>query len=358
MARGSEAAASLVQVYFGGSDAGTDVASFFSKSAVGSAGAAYPRIGAATAPLMRKPTPAVPLQARQVPKSARQASPSSCSLLSGSWAPVPQAPRRAVSSDGAAVKSVNERELQESISIMASHLQDGNAPMPNLLSLARRPNAQSSPDGGDMDASASSFGGSQGYPDSAYGQTVISHATTPSWRSRTFPPNFLSKRSDPAAQLPQGEASTARRRLPSLPEEARIRTPCSEVARLADIAPEVNEANALLVESYLNVKRRPVSRAGASSAPGPSSGSASCVSASSCSAADRLSTGSSIRQPLVKTPLAATRQPNLPPSGPKPKKARPPRKHGGAEILRLGSCAETLASTTGSTEYLIDKVFA
>lgn len=60
----------------------------------------------------------------------------------------------------------------------------------------------------------------------------------------------------------RAQAGTRQRRLPPLPLEARwaqVRrpgAPSSELRRLEEAESEVCEANAMLVESFLNVKRR------------------------------------------------------------------------------------------------------
>jgi len=296
MAPMSEAAASLVEAYLGRGDPLSDVASFLGKSSL-AIGSGSGRPG--TTSLQKQLLPQAPiagLGARHVrspwatssvtPRSVCASNPSMGSrLLAGGFTPEVQAPRRAVSSDGAAVVKVDEKQLEDSIRIMAQCLQDGGVPPPGLLSLSRpsresrRQDAQDDLDAesNDFDSRASSYGGgSQG---SRLCRTELSHATTPSWRSRTFPPYYLTR--------PPGQAEkpAQKQRLPSLPYEARVGTPLTEVARLNDIASEVHEANALLVESFLNVKRRALPRPQPVSASG--SGAASCLSGTSCSSMDR-----------------------------------------------------------------------
>lgn len=107
------------------------------------------------------------------------------------------------------------------------------------------------------------------------GQTAkLSHATTPSWRSRSFPPHLMARsrklrmpsvaEDDVACMKTRsaedGASPEVARRRPPLPAEARwtrvYRPPRSEVQRLNDVDSEIQEANAMLVESFLNVKRR------------------------------------------------------------------------------------------------------
>lgn len=185
---------------------------------------------------------------------------------------------------------MEKRELEDSIRQMAQAqcLQDSSAPCPAPVSMAQRRARKDGSQGGTVDdvdpRDTLSWGGSQGRPDY---QSVLSHATTPSWRSRSFPINFLKSHPNPCSAV-QSDVSTGSRhrasegkalqtdacpsgcRMPALPDEARRKTPCSELLRLKEIAEDVCEANALLVESYLNVKRRSVSRQGS----GPSSASA------------------------------------------------------------------------------------
>lgn len=90
--------------------------------------------------------------------------------------------------------------------------------------------------------------------------TEITHATTPSWRSRSFPPAIDPATSVPINSMQAASIQTApRRRLPPLPDEARQANPYStpsEVRHLDHIDSAVHEANAMLVESFLNVKRK------------------------------------------------------------------------------------------------------
>jgi len=106
----------------------------------------------------------------------------------------------------------------------------------------------------------------------------ISHATTPSWRSRSFPPVC------PATGSAEATSKRTRLRLPPLPDEARWLgvlgkrgQPPTEVAHLREIDEDVCEANALLVESFLNVKRRTSEPSGRVPSDAPSSaGSDTC----------------------------------------------------------------------------------
>ncbi|CAE7307709.1 unnamed protein product [Symbiodinium sp. CCMP2592] len=93
----------------------------------------------------------------------------------------------------------------------------------------------------------------------------LSHATTPSWRSRPSQatPSAASQGTSEMACKPAMMAESIRPRLSPLlearwtvVEEQRYRgVPQSELDRLDRIDPEVDEANAMLVESFLNVKR-------------------------------------------------------------------------------------------------------
>merc|ERR1719265_1440063 len=109
-----------------------------------------------------------------------------------------------------------------------------------------------------MDCSASQCGTesecSESYrdqSDNCCNGSVLSHATTPSWRSRSFPANYRAPRAAPQSEgskdrteLQQAQAPP-RHRLPPLPSEARgPRAPSSEAQYLGRIASEVNEANA------------------------------------------------------------------------------------------------------------------
>merc|ERR1719321_589371 len=116
--------------------------------------------------------------------------------------------------------------------------------------------------GKDFDCSASQCGTesefSEGYrdqPNNCSG-SAVSHATTPSWRSRSFPPNFKHSGSRDNGEQQQATV-TERQRLPPLPSEARgPKRPCSEVRYLGSIASEVNEANGMLADSFIASKRR------------------------------------------------------------------------------------------------------
>lgn len=124
----------------------------------------------------------------------------------------------------------------------------------------------------------------------------VSHATTattPSWRSRPSQatPSAASQGTSEMACKPAMMAESIRPRLSPLlearwavVEEQRYRgVPQSELERLDRIDPEVDEANAMLVESFLNVKRslgaealsesyREPSRSSASRLPAPPHG--------------------------------------------------------------------------------------
>lgn len=105
----------------------------------------------------------------------------------------------------------------------------------------------------------------------------LSHATTPSWRSRSFPPHLGTDvhgrtASDAGSCVRRGAQGSAdgrdvRRGLrPPLPDEARGVQPKDQVGPLSEaeflknIDPAVEEGNALLVQSFLNVKRREFSQ--------------------------------------------------------------------------------------------------
>lgn len=107
---------------------------------------------------------------------------------------------------------------------------------------------------------------------SDYACSDVSHATTPSWRSRSFPPHYRGAAASECGSqsIPEDDVvvlgaqeKLARRELPPLPLEARwmaagrrnLAAPSSEMQRLNKIDPAVDEANAQLVESFLNVKR-------------------------------------------------------------------------------------------------------
>lgn len=117
----------------------------------------------------------------------------------------------------------------------------------------------------------------------AGGSAAITHATTPSWRSRSFPQpprvqtghcrenkgsNASERRIKEEADSTDGCAANRkleRNRLPPLPMEARWRhselhrckAPPSELQRLKAIDEHVREANAMLVDSFLKIKRQP-----------------------------------------------------------------------------------------------------
>lgn len=329
----------LVEAYIGfnGGPAG-DVASYFGNSAAASVCSVSSSALIAAGAAARGPQkqlqgqrPAAALQnSRQVvvgrpgatpavrsARGPRQRPPSAGDILSGDWAPEVKPPRRAVSSDGASVAQADGAELRRLLT---------PGPQEGLLSVA----AQAAKEARQQDAeymgcSASSCGASQACQEGqGYGAasqvsraTKLSHATTPSWRSRSFPPNFLAKCRAAQEKTEQEDTAGKVRRLPALPDEARPQrgSPPSEVALLSDIASEVHQANALLVESYLNVKRRPISRQGPLSA-------GSFAAASSCSAEE----------------MQSSRPSTLPPAGARP--ARRGRKY----ELELGPLPEALES--------------
>eukprot|EP00929_Paragymnodinium_shiwhaense_P104123 TRINITY_DN6816_c0_g1_i1.p1 TRINITY_DN6816_c0_g1~~TRINITY_DN6816_c0_g1_i1.p1 ORF type:complete len:398 (-),score=53.34 TRINITY_DN6816_c0_g1_i1:87-1280(-) len=121
------------------------------------------------------------------------------------------------------------------------------------------------------------------------GSSVLSHATTPSWRScyggcergaggsssssyadGSAGPKDNRSRQREVGSRPSEDALSASsaasgmsRRKPPLPAEARWEKlqsatgPASELRKLAELDSEVGEANAQLVDAFLNVKRRP-----------------------------------------------------------------------------------------------------
>jgi len=99
----------------------------------------------------------------------------------------------------------------------------------------------------------------------------LSHATTPSWRSRSFPPRPPQPGLAPGRPEADEAVPETRQRLPPLPMEARWAAAAlrpggvapSELRHLEGIGSDVFEANALLVESFLNVKRWPPDAVGA-----------------------------------------------------------------------------------------------
>lgn len=295
----SEAASSLAQAYFGTTATAGDVASYFGQGAacpgggsLGSAARHRPQsskptqLAASAQVALAQPLPLLPSATSMARgsnvaqggcgcRSARGArqTPTAGSFLSGDWVPDLRAPQRAVSSDGAAIS-------KDAVRLAAQRLQDGAAASQGSTTAgvqsAREGRLKDGASGGELASAscASSCAESQGpQGDGAASQlgTQLSHATTPSWRSRTFPQGFLARcrkfqKSKALADAPSGSGAKSRR-LPQLPEEARPQkmAPPSEVGFLAEISSEVGEANALLVESYLNVKRRPMSRTGAAS---------------------------------------------------------------------------------------------
>eukprot|EP00435_Cladocopium_sp_Y103_P019742 s2707_g4.t2 len=91
--------------------------------------------------------------------------------------------------------------------------------------------------------------------------SVLSHATTPSWRSRSKQALAEVSEGGGAEADADGIAPLPRQRLTPLlekrwtaVEQTRL-APKSELERLERIDPDVDEANAMLVESFLNVKR-------------------------------------------------------------------------------------------------------
>lgn len=178
------------------------------------------------------------------------------SLLSGRWIP-PKAPKKVAS------------EAQSCSSVLSQKLR--RPPMPRRAGRGRshlQGDAAFASKDSNCGASECSTEFSEGYKEQSdnCNGSVLSHATTPSWRSRSFPRNFK-----PAGAAPKAEASkdngepqqvpmTQRRRLPPLPSEARgPKGPTSEVRYLGCISSEVNEANAMLADSFIGAKRRPES---------------------------------------------------------------------------------------------------
>mmetsp|Transcript_110532 Transcript_110532/g.195736 ORF Transcript_110532/g.195736 Transcript_110532/m.195736 type:complete len:327 (-) Transcript_110532:11-991(-) len=144
--------------------------------------------------------------------------------------------------------------------------------------------------------------------------TEITHATTPSWRSRSFPPAIDPATSMPVTSMPSASIQTApRRRLPPLPDEARQAKPYSapsEIRHLDRIDSAVHEANAMLVESFLNVKRRMTSDHGS-----PASGSMSYASsaAQTPSIVSHAASARGMGVDMPKTPRYVDRRPGLAP---------------------------------------------
>lgn len=185
-------------------------------------------------------------------------------------------PRRLVgSSAGASAKSaLDPKDMECQMRQMVQCLRDTGSPLPGLLSLVVGKNSKSEIPEARTDTDKSCQCPSE-----------ISHATTPSWRSRSFPPHYrpIDVQSNPAVSSSARatpESGCSRRPLPPLPEDATRRrsTPLSEVVRLTEIDSQVHEANAMLVESFLNVKRRPL--------PEPMTASESSFN-SSCSSTER-----------------------------------------------------------------------
>jgi len=124
------------------------------------------------------------------------------------------------------------------------------------------------------DSAATSARGEGNGARSRAGGSCVSHATTPSWRSRSFPPRLTGCGQGASSTLERQDADGKRRarRCPPLPMEARWAAteilrkgaPASELQRLDEVGSEVCEANAMLVESFLNVKRRMLENAGTS----------------------------------------------------------------------------------------------
>lgn len=86
--------------------------------------------------------------------------------------------------------------------------------------------------------------------------SVISHATTPSWRSRSkqVSEGGAEADADGIAPLPRQRLTPLLEKRWTAVEQTRL-APKSELERLERIDPDVDEANAMLVESFLNVKR-------------------------------------------------------------------------------------------------------
>jgi len=183
------------------------------------------------------------------------------SLLSGRWIP-PKAPPKARS------------EAQSSSSVLSQHLR--RPPVPHGTKRRGRscPRGNAACVDRSVDCSASQCGTesdiSEGYShqlgnNSCQG-SVLSHATTPSWRSRSFPPHYrapgAAPKADGSKDKVEPQAGPQKHRLPPLPSEARgPKGPSSEVRYLGCIASEVNEANAMLADSFIGAKRRPDSDA-------------------------------------------------------------------------------------------------
>lgn len=186
-------------------------------------------------------------------------------MLQGNWAPtVPRRGSRSTSSACNSRRNASDKEAQSRSLVKKDEAQ---------ASVHRAPPVEEPSNGYKIGDSASQCGSVRSFSEpgkgtvrlkmgtlgkeSAVGRSRcikgasdVSHATTPSWRSRSFPP------STPGEALP-----VPRQRLPPLPDEARWwsclknnQVMLSEVKYFNDIDSAVVETNAMLVESFLNVK--------------------------------------------------------------------------------------------------------
>eukprot|EP00927_Polykrikos_kofoidii_P075066 TRINITY_DN7111_c0_g4_i1.p1 TRINITY_DN7111_c0_g4~~TRINITY_DN7111_c0_g4_i1.p1 ORF type:complete len:339 (-),score=52.30 TRINITY_DN7111_c0_g4_i1:44-967(-) len=244
-------------------------------------GAFSPRMAlAATAQVARGPCLATPLPL------PGQGGPTAARLLEGNWVPpwhsictrLPLRPPATATGTSEATSATSFVANKTSARLQRHKL----APR----ELGEALSARGSSGDGAGGSSASSCGGRGGgcggcsvagssVTGSGSGRRPLSDATTPSWRSRSFPANH--QRSQVSSSAVSSDAdrempASARSRLPPLPLEARwaatgaqrVRGATSEMRWLDGIDSEVNEANAMLVESFLNVKRRPPSASTAS----------------------------------------------------------------------------------------------
>lgn len=199
--------------------------------------------------------------------ASREVCPPLHQMLKGTWVPPPRHSLTPRQND----KIIAQRE-QASKRIMADLDMANHLELAGVAGMACEPQSRRTEGRAcSSNGRCSSYSGSQtGGGGSVAGESecnnsqALSHATTPSWRSRSFPPRFARERIVQANRTLQKPRLTQKPRLPPLPIEARwfaatqLRgAPPSEVQRLHDIDAHVNEANAMLVESFLNVKRHP-----------------------------------------------------------------------------------------------------
>mmetsp|Transcript_97190 Transcript_97190/g.216843 ORF Transcript_97190/g.216843 Transcript_97190/m.216843 type:complete len:323 (+) Transcript_97190:112-1080(+) len=301
------ASESLVEAYFGG---GADLWGAGAVAAVGAARLA-PRAPPGRRSQAQKQTFSARAVAATAPRApVRGASPSrptTTHLLEGTWAPPPSTASKFLQAQLQEAKRVS-RELDglargPEVEILGRLARKGRPPAGSIpgASVGAPPRtgpsgSSSAWEGSSADGASSAGGrgdgtarGSRGYALSE-GSCSLSHATTPSWRSRSFPPRYKATAGNLAAapSTARGPISSVgeeasdlaadAKRLPQLPMEARWAAmdlrrhggAPSELRRLEDCRSSVNEANAMLVESFLNVKRHPPSEIAATSDGGAS----------------------------------------------------------------------------------------